>query len=82
MRNSKRKNIRIKPIWLTIKECSNISNYSQKQIRRWISNGTLKYKRPGRKYLINERWLHSMILFGKCGRLNSKEKEELAELLK
>ena len=48
--------------WLTIKDAATYSSFSERTIRRAISNGELKSTKVRAKYLFRTKWLDRWIL--------------------
>lgn len=65
--------------WLSIKEAAQYMRVSERTISRAIKSGTLKFKKPTKKYLFHKTWLDSWIYgFGK--KLSPTQKNELRSL--
>ena len=65
--------------WLNIIEAAQYMRVSERTIRRAIKGGTLKFKKPTKKYLFHKTWLHSWICgYGK--KLSPTQKNELKSL--
>ncbi|MBC8550951.1 MAG: helix-turn-helix domain-containing protein [Candidatus Brocadiales bacterium] len=66
-------------VWFTISEAAEYLRVSEKTLRRAASNGTIKYKKPTKKYVFHIKWLNSWVLgYGK--KLSPTQGREVSEL--
>ena len=65
--------------WFTISEAAEFLRVSEKTLRRAASNGTIRYKKPTKKYVFHIKWLNSWVLgFGK--KLSPTQSREVIDL--
>jgi len=66
-------------VWFTISEAAEFLRVSEKTLRRAASNGTIKYKKPTKKYAFHIKWLNSWVL-GYGRKLSPTQKREMIDL--